>query len=394
MSLLALVFATAIASTPRVAIESTPLAPALRSILAPDLPAGALVEGDAELGVTLVRDGPSLRLVLRHAGRTVLERRIATKDGERPAIRAAALVVVEAHARLGRDVRSVPAARTATVGVVATSSVSATPGGGTVAGRAAVRDRARAADDAREGIAANPAEDVRPADSLEGVVVDGPASVDEPGSRARAETSAIVDAPPDAEAALATSPDGPAPLLWSFGGGAAAAWWARPGTAQLGLTLAARRRVGPVELGVRAALYGLCCALALDDDAGRRVDGSPLQVWGGIEAALPLTTLGPVVVAPVGTLGFGVDRVAATATAFVGDPVEETYSVAGILLRAGVELSLPITQRVSLDLAAGILAKTPRLVARLPEPFGAESADLDAGSLLPWAELGVRARAF
>ncbi len=117
-------------------------------------------------------------------------------------------------------------------------------------------------------------------------------------------------------------------------------------------------------------------------------------MWGGLEVAVPITTWGPVALAPVGALGVGVDRVASTATAFVGSPVEETYTVVGLVVRLGVEASLPLTDHLELGFAAGVLAKTPRLVTRLPEPFTTASADLDAGSVLPWAELGLKWRVF
>lgn len=328
--LAALLSTLAVATT--VEIAPTPLAASLTALLTDELPAGAIVEDDGALVVQLARDGGTLTLEIRDAdGRVRLARGIDTADGERPALRVAALLVVEIFEQ---PAPPPPPTRTATVTRTATIAARAPP-------------------------SPPPLVDLGPP----------PAPVE------------VVTPPP---------PAAPSVRSWWFFGGAAGAWWTQPSTPQVGVYLGARYDFGPLEAGVRLGAQGLCCALAIDG----RVDGDALQFFGLAEASLEVVDTGAFAVAPVLAAGVQVDRVTARATAFVGEPIEETLSATGVLGRAGLIGRWTFSAALGVELGAGIALRTPRFVSRLPPAFATDSDDLDAGVLSPWLELGVRGAPF
>lgn len=394
--------AAAVAATPAPTLQVAPsaLAGTLSSALQKELGAQAVVRSGANAVVHLTREPKALQLrVHRPDGQLLLRRQIKlNEEGERPAIRIAVLLLVEVYERLERspDAGSKPPppvqppAPRKTTGTVSSASnpPAATP----------------------------PAVSTRPAPPREAPPA-GPAVVAtstlSAAPSATATTAALVSTrtatvalpPPPAvpptetevpPTETAVPPTVASRRLW-LSAGASAGWWARPGTAMLGVQLAAHYDFGRLSGGLRVGVGGLCCHLALtqaNDPEQTRVEASPRLVRGLAEVRWRALTVGRLKLSPVAGLGLEWTQVRATATAFIGEPVQETRDAVAGLLRAGGVVHLSLSSRFGVEVGAGIQLRSPRLVVRLPEPFATESGDLDPGLLSPWLEVGARFAAF
>lgn len=331
-----LLLATATAPTPTVWVAPAEQASALRAALAAELPSGAVVPEHGDLRVYLTGEAPRFVLRIEDAAETLLSREITSTE-DKPGLRVAVLLVVEVYQRQ----RTEPAAPTGPA--------------------PAPSPRTRTATAATQTT----------------TVAAGPPPSPGPGAGRDA-----VRAPPRPEP----------PRLWLSAGGAST-WWTRPGTALLGLQVSARYAVaGPLSVGGRLAVTGLCCHLSATEpsDAGRgRVDADVLVVWALVEAQWTLMSGRGWQLAP--TLGLGAEytRALATATRFVGEPLQETRHGVGLLARAGLGGRWLFAPGWAAGLGAGALLRSPRTVLRLPEPFDAATADLDPGPLGPWLELSL-----
>jgi len=384
---------------PTLTVAPSALADTLSLALQKELGGAAVVHKGADAVARLTRVPTALRLEVRGAdGQLMLRRQISLNEqGERPAIRIAVLLLVEVYERLQRGRARVSPPPPAAPPPVPVPAPTAPPP--TVAPTADVAPPPSTppVEPAKPSIEAQPAPP--PVSVVTSTASSSVAEAVSPPVAPPAATQTTTVAPPPAPSPLAprtAAPAAPSPRLW-LSGRASVGWWARPGTALLGLQVAAHYDVDRLSAGLRVGVGGLCCHLALsqsDDPDQTRVEASPTQIRGLAEARWRALTVGRLGLSPV--VGFGLEwtQVRATATAFIGEPVQETrHAVAG-LLRAGGVAHVVLSPRLEIEVGAGVQLRSPRLVVRLPAPFASDSGDLDPGLLSPWLEVGVRFGAF
>lgn len=373
---------TGVTPSPTLTVAPSRLASTLTEALKKELGPGAVVARGGQAVVHLTRVAGALELKVNAPnGQRLLRRQIRLNgEGERPALRVAVLLLVEVYERLEqRGIRAPkPPPRSASPPPADPDPAPLSP--------PAAPERPRS-------------EPVHPASPE-------PAPPEPPPVATATVSAAVTDTATAAVVTLEAAPTSTATTalpatprprgLW-LSVGAVGAWWARPGTPSVGAQVGAHYQRGQLSAGLRLGVTGLCCDLALPeagDPSQTRIEANPLHIWGLAEARWAGLNLGPVGLSPVAGLGVEWTRVRATATAFVGDPVQETRSAVGGLLRAGAVAHIGLSARLALELGAGVLLRTPRLVVRLPEPFTSDAGDLDPGLITPWLELGARFAAF
>ncbi|MCB9651510.1 MAG: hypothetical protein H6730_33690 [Deltaproteobacteria bacterium] len=406
------------APTPTIGVAPSPWSAALAAQLARELP-GAVVADDPDLWVHLRRAEPGLALrVVDRRGAEVLARHIEV-EGERPALRVAVLLVVEVHRRWAaeEDARAPGGAAPREPGPSAPPGEPRAPppspgepgaapnrpgGPGAEAppGEPGARSSPGEPTPTGPGARSGPGEPgVQPPIGEPGAPSE-PGAPGEPRVGPTANATTPTEPPPggartDPAPSVATS-TATARRLWLVAG-ATGTWWARPGTPILGLELGAEYRLGAWGLGGRAGVAGLCCHLSAadpQDPMQSGLDADLLSFWLLAEASRDLLAAGGLTLAPTAGVGVEYARLKVTATAFVGTPVEELQEGWALLVRAGARARWAFSAAWAAELGAGVLVRSPRLLVRLPAPFASDTADMDAGVVSPWLELGLRFGAF